>query len=120
MGTAIIFAEATKYNSLPSALQDRVLPASTPAFENGPLPARAGAANTEEWLSRHHEAELNVREFLESRNLLTLPSWLHHFALRPMPTYLKPLSAFTETDDFTSPSRLDQDSVRRSVSFLHV
>jgi uncharacterized protein (DUF885 family) len=70
------------------------------------------APNVEEWRSRHHQAELNVREFLESRNLLTLPSWLQHFTLRPMPTYLKPLSAFTETDDFTSPSRLDQDSVR--------
>ena len=70
------------------------------------------AANTEEWRSRHQEAELNVREFLESRNLLTLPSWLRHFTLRPMPSYLKPLSAFTETDDFTSPSRLDEDSIR--------
>lgn len=81
-------------------------------IRNSTVPPLKPAANTDEWLSRHHQAELNVREFLDSRNLLTLPSWLHHFTLRPMPPYLKPLSAFTETDDFTSPSRLDQDSVR--------
>ena len=81
-------------------------------IRNSNVPPLKLAANTEEWLSRHHEAELNVREFLESRNLLTLPSWLHHFTLRPIPSYLKPLSSFTETDDFTSPSRLDQDSIR--------
>jgi len=81
-------------------------------IRNSNVPPLKLAPNTEEWLSRHHEAELNVREFLESRNLLTLPSWLHHFTLRPIPSYLKPLSSFTETDDFTSPSRLDQDSIR--------
>ena len=81
-------------------------------IRNSNVPPLRLAANTEEWLSHHHEAELNVREFLENRNLLSLPSWLRHFTLRPMPSYLKPLSAFTETDDFTSPSRLDQDSVR--------
>ena len=79
---------------------------------NSNVPPLKPAANTEEWLSRHHEAELKVREFLESRNLLTLPLWLHHFTLQPMPSYLKPLSDFAETDDFTSPSRLDQDSIR--------
>ena len=81
-------------------------------IRNSNVPPLKLAANTEEWLSRHHEGELNVREFLERKNLLTLPSWLHHFTLRPMPSYLKPLSDFTETDDFTSPSRLDQDSIR--------
>lgn len=81
-------------------------------IRNSNVPPLKLAANTEEWLSRHHEAELNVREFLKSRNLLTLPSWLRHFTLRPMPSYLEPLSDFTETDDFTSQSRLDQDSTR--------
>ena len=79
---------------------------------NSNVPPLLMAANTEEWVSRNQQAELNVREFLETRNLLTLPPWLGHFTLRPMPPYLKPLSDFTEADDFTSPSRLDQDSIR--------
>ena len=79
---------------------------------NANVPPLKLAANTDEWVSRNQEAELNVREFLETRNLLTLPPWLCHFTLRPMPPYLKPLSDFTEADDFTSPSRLDQDSTR--------
>ena len=81
-------------------------------IRNSQVPPLKLVANTEEWLSRHHEDELKVREFLERRNLLTLPSWLRHFTLRPMPSYLKPLSAFAETDDFTSPSRLDRDAIR--------
>ena len=81
-------------------------------IRNSNVPPLRLAASTEEWLSRHHEAELHVREFLESSNLLTLPPWLHHFTLRPMPSYLQPLSDFTETDDFTSASRLNQDSIR--------
>ncbi len=81
-------------------------------IRNSDVPPLKIAANTEEWLSRHHEAESGVRAFVESRNLLTLPAWLRHFTLRPMPSYLKPLSDFAETDDFTSPSRLDQDSIR--------
>jgi uncharacterized protein (DUF885 family) len=81
-------------------------------IRNSDVPPLKPAANTEEWLSRHRQAELKVRDFVESRNLLTLPSWIQHFTLRPMPSYLKPLSAFTETDDFTSPARLNQNSIR--------
>ena len=79
---------------------------------NANVPPLKLAANTDEWVSRNQGAELKVREFLETRNLLTLPPWLCHFTLRPMPPYLKPLSDFTEADDFTSPSRLDRDSIR--------
>jgi uncharacterized protein (DUF885 family) len=43
---------------------------------------------------------------------LTLPSWLKHFTLRPLPPYLAALGDFTETDDFTSASRLDQNGIR--------
>lgn len=81
-------------------------------IRNASVPPLKVAPDTEEWLSRHRQLELSVREFLESRNILTLPPWLHHFTLRPIPSYLKPLADFTETDDFTSPSRLDQDSIR--------
>ena len=79
---------------------------------NAGIPPLQIPATTEAWLSKHHAAELQVRAFLDSHNLLTLPPWLHHFTLQPMPAYLKPVAAFTENDDFTGPSRLDQDSIR--------
>ena len=96
----------------PEELVERAEQEYLEIVRNSNVPPLKLAANTEEWLSRHQEAELNVREFLETRNLLTLPPWLCQFTLRPMPSYLKPLSDFTETDDFTSPSRLDQESIR--------
>jgi uncharacterized protein (DUF885 family) len=53
-----------------------------------------------------------VPGFLESRAVLTLPAWLQHYALRPIPPHLAALGDFVETDDFTSPSRLNQDGIR--------
>jgi uncharacterized protein (DUF885 family) len=79
---------------------------------NRKLPPLKLAANTDEFIARHRKAELDVREFLDNRNILTLPSGLKHFTLRPIPSYLAALADFAETDDFTSPSRLDQDSIR--------
>ena len=37
---------------------------------------------------------------------------LQHFTLRPVPAYLAPFGDFVELDDFTSPTRLDQDGIR--------
>jgi len=53
-----------------------------------------------------------VRRFLDKRGILTLPPWLHHYTLRALPPYLAALGDFTETDDFTSPTRLDRDGIR--------
>ena len=70
------------------------------------------AATTAEFIARHQKAELAVRDFLEHRGILTLTPGLQHFTLRPVPAYLAPLGDFVEMDDFTSPSRLDQSSIR--------
>jgi len=70
------------------------------------------ASTLEEFIARNRTAEARVREFLEQKGILTLPPWLKHYTLRPLPAYLAPLADFTETDDFTSPSRLDQDGIR--------
>ena len=44
-----------------------------------PEPFGATAAATlEEFIARNQKAEAEVREFLERRNILTLPTWLQH------------------------------------------
>jgi uncharacterized protein (DUF885 family) len=55
--------------------------------------------------------ELAIRKFLDEHDILTVPDWLQHYTLRPTPDYLRALG-FTETDDFTSPSRLNENCIR--------
>ena len=56
--------------------------------------------------------EQEIRAFLESQNLMTVPDWLQHYRSRPMPAYLAPLSFMGVNDDLTSETRLDEDAYR--------
>ena len=79
---------------------------------NRSVPPLVMAATTEEWIARNQKAELQVRDFLERKGVRTLPPGLQHFTLRAAPPYLAALGDFLEMDDFTSPSRLDQNGIR--------
>src|SRR5215831_8378699 len=63
------------------------------------------------WIKDAAEKELQIRKFLEERGILTVPKWVQHYTLRPTPEYLRVLG-FTEHDDFTSPSRLNENCIR--------
>ena len=65
-----------------------------------------------EEVTRQKAAELSVRRYLEERNLLTMPSWVPHYEFAPTPLYLVPVEGLTEMDDFTSATRLHQNSTR--------
>jgi hypothetical protein len=54
--------------------------------------------------------ENEIRSFLESNDLMTVPDWLMHYRNRPMPAYLAPLSFMGVTDDLTSETRLGEDA----------
>jgi uncharacterized protein (DUF885 family) len=79
---------------------------------NRSVPPLVMAATLDEFVARNQKAELQVRAFVDERKIITLPAWLQHFTLRPMPPYLAALGDFVETDDFTGPSRLDQNGIR--------
>jgi uncharacterized protein (DUF885 family) len=79
---------------------------------NRKVPSLVMAPTLEEFIARNQKAELAVRQFLADREILTLPAGLQHFTLRPQPPYLAALGDFVEMDDFTSPSRLDQNAIR--------
>ncbi|PYX89737.1 MAG: DUF885 domain-containing protein [Acidobacteria bacterium] len=67
-----------------------------------------------EEIEKETTAELAVRQFLKLKDILTVPDWTRHYVDRPMPSYLGPLAELGagEADDFTGPSRLDQDGIR--------
>src|SRR5438477_1192995 len=63
------------------------------------------------WTKDAAGKEQEVRQFLESHDILTVPDWVQHYTLRATPDYLRAIG-FTETDDFTSPSRLNENCIR--------
>ncbi len=85
------------------------------AFEknrNKDVPPLKTVSGIDSWIEDATQKELQIRKFLEERDILTVPSWLQHYTLRPMPEYLRALQGFGEMDDFTSPSRLKENCIR--------
>src|ERR1700736_156909 len=79
---------------------------------NRDVPPLKLAENIDEWAKDAAAKELAIRKFLGEHTILTLPDWLQHYTLRPMPEFLRALQGFGEADDFTSPSRLNQNCIR--------
>ena len=85
------------------------------AFEknrNKNVPPLKIANNIDDWIKDAAAKELQIRKFLEDHGILTVPNWVQYYTLRPMPEYLRALQGFGETDDFTSPSRLNENCIR--------
>jgi uncharacterized protein (DUF885 family) len=70
------------------------------------------AANLTTEIETAQRDELAIRKFLEEKNILTVPPRIRHYTLQAMPGYLEVLADFGELDDFTGPSRLDENGVR--------
>jgi Bacterial protein of unknown function (DUF885) len=79
---------------------------------NRDVPPLKLAENTDTWIKDVAAKELQIREFLDKHGILSVPDWVQHYALCPMPDYLHALQGFGETDDFTSPSRLKENCIR--------
>ena len=78
---------------------------------NKDVPPLKIADNIDKWIADAATKEFQVRQFLVDRGILTVPDWVQHYTLRPTPDYLRALG-FTENDDFTSPSRLNENCIR--------
>jgi uncharacterized protein (DUF885 family) len=85
------------------------------AFEknrNKNVPPLKTADDIDNWIKEAAERESQIRKFLEERGILTVPDWVQHYTLRAIPEYLRALQGFGEMDDFTSPSRLNENCIR--------
>jgi uncharacterized protein (DUF885 family) len=78
---------------------------------NKDVPPLKVADKIDNWIADAAAKELQIREFLKRREILTVPDWVQHYTLRPAPEYLRVLG-FSENDDFTSPSRLKENCIR--------
>ena len=79
---------------------------------NQGLPELKLAASLQEQVENSKRDELAIRKFLDEKGILTVPGNVGHYTIRPMPGYIEALADFGETDDFTGPSRLNEDGVR--------
>ncbi len=70
------------------------------------------AGSTDEEIARGKRDEAAIRKFLADNQILTVPADIPHYELRAIPDYLAPLEDFTEMDDFTSLSRLNDPGIR--------
>src|ERR1700730_12772702 len=66
---------------------------------NRNVPPLKLTANIDNWIKDAATKELAIREFLDKHGILSVPDWLQHYTLRPMPEYLRALQGFGETDD---------------------
>ena len=78
---------------------------------NKDVPPLEVANKTDAWIADAAAREGEIRKFLDARGILSVPAWVQHYTLRPIPDYLRGLG-FTEEDDFTSPSRLQENCIR--------
>lgn len=79
---------------------------------NRNVPPLTLPASSADWVQRTAGSEAEIRRFLHDHKILTLPANFPHYTNRPAPAYLAALEDFGELDDFTGPSRLDQNCVR--------
>jgi hypothetical protein len=82
---------------------------------NRDLPPPPLFADMDEQIAASDLKEREIRAFLESRDLMTVPDWLRHYRSKPMPDHLAPLSFMGVNDDLTSETRLAEDAYRYIV-----
>jgi hypothetical protein len=78
---------------------------------NAKLPQLALAKDQTTEIAREEQQEQEIRNFLEERNILTVPAWVQHYRNLPFPSYLAPLAAFGVADDLTGPTRLKDQAI---------
>jgi hypothetical protein len=80
--------------------------------QNEGIPELPLFKDSDQQLKSARMKEEEIRAFLESQNLMTVPQDLKHYLSKPMPDYLAPLSFMGVADDLTSENRLDENAVR--------
>jgi hypothetical protein len=68
-------------------------------------------ADADAEIAAERSAEERIRGFLGEAGILTVPADLPHYRNLPIPAYVEAWQDLGVADDFTGPSRLDQDSI---------
>ena len=80
-------------------------------LRNKDLPPAELFKTSAEQIAREKIDEQAIRDFLEEKDIMTVPDWLLHYINKKMPDHIEPLSHMGVVDDLTSETRLDEDGV---------
>ena len=69
-------------------------------------------SSAEEEIIAEKIGEESIRNFIEEKDILTIPEWVKHYRFVKTPEHFTPLSFMGVNDDLTSEIRLDEDAVR--------
>jgi hypothetical protein len=78
---------------------------------NAEAPAQPLFATSQAQIDRERLDEEQIRDFLERKQLLTVPGWMKHYRNLLVPAYVLPFEDLGESDDLTGPSRLNEDGI---------
>ncbi len=81
-------------------------------LKNKNIPPLKIFSSIDEQIKQNEFDEESIRKFLVKKDVMSVPDWIQHYTNRPMPDYLKSMSMYGEDDDFTSPTRLNENCVR--------
>jgi uncharacterized protein (DUF885 family) len=70
------------------------------------------AASAQDEIARMERDEANIRRYLVQHEIMSVPADVPHWTIRMAPDYVAALAGFGVADDFTAPSRLQQDGTR--------
>jgi hypothetical protein len=79
---------------------------------NKGLPELPIFSSAEEEIEVERLDEQAIRNFLEEKEILTIPGWVKHYVFRKIPPHFEPFAHMGVNDDLTSKTRLDEDGVR--------
>jgi hypothetical protein len=78
---------------------------------NSDVPALPIFKDEAQQMAAEEKAETAVRNYLKSKDILTVPDWMPHYRYQPIPQYIALIDG-GEADDFTGPGRLKENSTR--------
>jgi uncharacterized protein (DUF885 family) len=81
-------------------------------IRNKNIPQPQMFESIEEEIEQARIDEQAIRDFLIEHDVMSVPEWTKNYTLKEMPEYVEAIADFGELDDFTSPTRLDENSVR--------
>ncbi len=79
--------------------------------KNKNLPELEIFSSAKEQIDSEKKDEEVIRNFIQEKNILTIPDWVQHYKFVDIPSYLTPVTMGVR-DDLTSETRLDEDAVR--------
>ncbi|MFQ6113464.1 MAG: DUF885 domain-containing protein [bacterium] len=80
-------------------------------IRNADVPEAKLFSSADEQIKQSRKDEEAIRQFLEEKNIMSVPDWVQHYINKKIPDHIAPFAHMGVVDDLTSETRLDEDGV---------